>query len=143
MRMATSTRFAQRSEADATLANAAWDWGGGDWETGLGAAAHMGRRDIAELLLAHGARIDVFAAAMLDQVEIVRAMLAVLSGARAGRAARHPAAEARRGRREQRARVLELLAAASRRRRKEPRRATSARPRASRRSRARRLPSRR
>ncbi|HKD93504.1 MAG TPA: hypothetical protein VKB43_02210 [Gaiellaceae bacterium] len=60
----------------ATIANAAWDWGGGDWETGLGAAAHMGRRDIAELLLAHGARIDVFAAAMLGEVEIVRAMLA-------------------------------------------------------------------
>jgi ankyrin repeat protein len=59
-----------------TLANAAWDWGGGDWETGLGAAAHMGRRDIAELLLAHGARIDLFAAAMLGEVEIVRAMLA-------------------------------------------------------------------
>jgi len=63
-------------EADATLANAAWDWGDGDWETGIGAAAHMGRRDIAELLLAHGARMDVFAAAMLDEVEIVRAMLA-------------------------------------------------------------------
>ena len=26
------------------LANAAWDWGGGDWETALGAAGHMGRR---------------------------------------------------------------------------------------------------
>jgi hypothetical protein len=63
-------------EVDPTLANAAWDWGDGDWETGLGAAAHMGRNDIAELLLAHGARMDVFAAAMLDQVEIVRAMLA-------------------------------------------------------------------
>jgi hypothetical protein len=59
-----------------TLANAAWDWGGGDWETGLGAAAHMGRRDIAELLLAQGARIDLFAAAMLGEVEIVRAILA-------------------------------------------------------------------
>jgi hypothetical protein len=57
------------------LVNAAWDWGGGDWETGLGAAAHMGRRDIALLLLEHGARIDVFAAAMLGEVEIVRAML--------------------------------------------------------------------
>src|SRR3954453_6728657 len=62
-------------EGDATLANAAWDWGGGDWETGLGAAAHMGRRDIAELLLGHGARLDVFAAAMLGEVEIVRAIL--------------------------------------------------------------------
>lgn len=62
--------------ADATLANAAWDWGDGDWETGLGAAAHMGRRDIAELLLAHGARIDVFAAAMLGEVEVVSAIVA-------------------------------------------------------------------
>src|SRR6266545_8418377 len=60
---------------ESALINAAWDWGGGDWETGLGAAAHMGRRDIAELLLAHGARLDVFAAAMLGEVEIVRAIL--------------------------------------------------------------------
>ena len=57
------------------LANAAWDWGDGDWETGLGAAAHMGRRDIAELLLGHGARLDVFAAAMLGDTEVVRAVL--------------------------------------------------------------------
>jgi hypothetical protein len=57
------------------IVNAAWDWGGGDWETGLGAAAHVGRRDIAEYLLEHGARMDVFAAAMLGEVEIVRAML--------------------------------------------------------------------
>jgi hypothetical protein len=57
------------------LANAAWDWGGGDWETGLGAAAHMGRRDIAELLLEHGAPLDLFAAAMLGETAIVRAVL--------------------------------------------------------------------
>ena len=57
------------------LANAAWDWGGGDWETGLGGAAHMGRRDIALLLLDHGARMDVFAAAMLGEVEMVRAII--------------------------------------------------------------------
>jgi hypothetical protein len=62
-------------ELEPALANASWDWGGGDWETGLGAAAHMGRRDIAELLLGRGARMDVFAAAMLGEVEIVRAML--------------------------------------------------------------------
>jgi hypothetical protein len=61
---------------DPTLANAAWDWGAGDWETALGAAGHMGRRDIAELLLAHGARLDIFVAAMLGEVEIVQAMLA-------------------------------------------------------------------
>ena len=58
------------------LVNSSWDWGGGDWETGLGAAAHMGRRDIAELLLGKGARIDLFAAAMLGKLEIVQAVVA-------------------------------------------------------------------
>jgi hypothetical protein len=57
------------------LANATWDWGGGDWESALGAAGHTGRRDIAELLLAHGARLDLFVAAMLGEVEVVRAIL--------------------------------------------------------------------
>jgi len=65
----------QLLEQEPAIVNAAWDWGGGDWETGLGAAAHVGRRDIAEYLLEHGARMDVFAAAMLGEVEIVRAML--------------------------------------------------------------------
>ena len=64
------------------LLNATWDWGGGDWESGLGAAAHMGRRDIADYLLAHGARLDLFAAAMLDQLEIVKAILAAYPGLR-------------------------------------------------------------
>ncbi|HEX4323509.1 MAG TPA: hypothetical protein VHZ77_02645 [Gaiellaceae bacterium] len=59
-----------------SLVNACWDWGGGDWETGLGAASHVGRRDIAELLLALAARLDVFAAAMLGELEVVRAVLA-------------------------------------------------------------------
>jgi hypothetical protein len=58
------------------LVNAAWDWGAGDWETGLGAAAHMGRRDIALQLIEHGARLDLFAAAMLGDAEIVRSVLA-------------------------------------------------------------------
>ena len=57
------------------LVNAAWDWGGGDWETGLGAAAHMGRRQIALYLIEHGARLDLFAAAMLGYFDIVSAVL--------------------------------------------------------------------
>jgi hypothetical protein len=57
------------------LVHAAWDWGGGDWETGLGAAAHVGRRDIALYLLEQGARLNLFAAAMLGKLEIVRAMV--------------------------------------------------------------------
>ena len=58
------------------LVNAAWDWGGGDWETALGAAAHMGRRQIALFLLEHGARLDLFAAAMVGYFDIVSAVLA-------------------------------------------------------------------
>ena len=65
----------QLLEQEPAIVNAAWDWGGGDWETALGAASHVGRRDIAEYLLEHGARMDVFAAAMLGETEIVRAML--------------------------------------------------------------------
>jgi hypothetical protein len=69
-------------EEDPALVNATWDWGGGDWETALGAAAHMGRRDIALVLLERGARIDVFAAAMLGEVELVRAALEVYPATR-------------------------------------------------------------
>lgn len=57
------------------LVNATWDWGGGDFETALGAASHMGRRDIAVFLLEHGARLDIFAAAMLGKLDIVQAAL--------------------------------------------------------------------
>ena len=58
------------------LIHAAWDWGGGDFETALGAAAHMGRADIARFLLDQGARIDLFAAAMLGDLAMVQAVLA-------------------------------------------------------------------
>jgi hypothetical protein len=64
------------------LAGAAWDWGGGDFETGLGAAAHMGNREIALFLLEHGASLDLFAAAMLGYIDVVRAMLVEQPGLR-------------------------------------------------------------
>ncbi|MCD9024442.1 ankyrin repeat domain-containing protein [Cohnella silvisoli] len=57
------------------LLHASMNWGGGDWETGLGAAAHVGRRDIAEYLLSRGARLDLFAAAMLGQLELVKLII--------------------------------------------------------------------
>ena len=68
-------------EREPALINSSWDWGGGDWETGLGAAAHMGRRDIATYLLEHGARLDLFAAAMLGNLDIVKATLETYSDA--------------------------------------------------------------
>src|SRR5512139_4160725 len=69
-------RVKELLEQQPALIHACWDWGGGDFETGLGAAAHMGRRDIAEFLLEKGARLDLFAAAMLGKLEIVKAALA-------------------------------------------------------------------
>jgi hypothetical protein len=58
------------------LINGAIDWGNGDFETALGGASHMGRRDIAEYLLGHNARMDIFAATMLGQIDIVKAAVA-------------------------------------------------------------------
>jgi hypothetical protein len=74
-------RVIELLEQEHMLIHAAWDWGGGDWETALGAAAHMGRKDIAHYLLEKGARMDIFAAAMLGQVEIVQAILKAFPGA--------------------------------------------------------------
>ncbi|MBX3388522.1 MAG: hypothetical protein KF691_03600 [Phycisphaeraceae bacterium] len=62
------------------LANAWWDWGFGDWESALGAASHTGRRSIAEFLIERGARIDIFAAAMLGYTDVVRAFVAARPG---------------------------------------------------------------
>ena len=63
-----------------SLVNAAWDWGFGDWETPLGAASHVGRREIAEFLIASGARIDIFSAAMLGYTGVVKAFVTASPG---------------------------------------------------------------
>ncbi len=57
------------------LLNASWDWGGGDFETALEAAGHVGNRDIAQFLLDNGARMNLFCAAMLGQLDIVKSTL--------------------------------------------------------------------
>lgn len=66
-------RVRELLDSHPALINSAWDWGAGDWETGLGGASHMGRRDIALFLLGAGARMDIFAAAMLGYLDVVRA----------------------------------------------------------------------
>lgn len=63
-----------------TLAKAAWDWGFGDWETALGAASHTGNREIAQILLDHGAHPTIFSAAMLGQLDVVKAHIAAHPG---------------------------------------------------------------
>jgi hypothetical protein len=61
--------------AHPSLLNATYDWGNGDYEMAIGGAGHLGRRDIAEYLLAQGSRMDLFVAAMLGRLDVVKATL--------------------------------------------------------------------
>lgn len=58
------------------LLNAGYDWGGGDFETALEAAGHVGSREVAEFLLARGARPNIFVLTMLGHTSVVKALLA-------------------------------------------------------------------
>lgn len=62
------------------LAGAAWDWGFGDYETALGAASHVGRRDIAEFLMSNGARPDIFTFVMLGMLKSVQEIIETVPG---------------------------------------------------------------
>lgn len=73
-------RVKELVNARPALARAAWDWGFGDWETALGAASHVGNKEIAALLLEAGAHPTIFSAAMLGQLEAVKAFVAASPG---------------------------------------------------------------
>ena len=62
-------------EKEPAVLNATVDWGGGDWESAMGGASHMGRRDIATFLIEKGARPDIFTAAMLGHLDVVKSLL--------------------------------------------------------------------
>ena len=62
------------------LARATWDWAFGDFETALGAASNVGRRDIAEYLMSKGARPDIFTYAMFGAYDAVKAMIETTPG---------------------------------------------------------------
>lgn len=57
------------------LLNSCWDWGGGDFETAIEGAGHVGNKDIANFLLSNGARMNIFCAAMLGKTDFVKAAL--------------------------------------------------------------------
>ena len=73
-------RVKELVEPRPSLARAGWDWGFGDWETPLGAASHMGNRPIAEYLLSQGAPPSLFSAAMLGQLDAVKAFVTAEPG---------------------------------------------------------------
>ena len=58
-----------------TLLNSAHDWKGGDFETGLGAASHVGNKELAKYFLEEGAQANIFTAALFGRMEILKPML--------------------------------------------------------------------
>lgn len=57
------------------LLNAAHDWKHGDFETALGAASHVGHKELAAFLLERGAQANIFTACLFGKIEVLRAML--------------------------------------------------------------------
>ncbi len=58
-----------------SLVYATWDWGGGDFETALEGAGHVGNKEIANYLIGAGARTNLFVLTMLGKTAIVKAYL--------------------------------------------------------------------
>src|SRR5690625_1639108 len=62
-------------DVEPDLLHSVMNWNEGDWETAIGAGAHTGNREITEWLLEQGARMDIFAAAMLGELDIVKSII--------------------------------------------------------------------
>jgi len=62
-------------EEHPTLLNAAHDWRFGDFETGLGAASHVGYKELVSYFLNKGAQANIFTATLFGKMDIVKPML--------------------------------------------------------------------
>ncbi|MBT8253855.1 MAG: ankyrin repeat domain-containing protein [Flavobacteriaceae bacterium] len=58
-----------------TLLNAAHDWKFGDFETGLGAASHVGYKELVRFFLDQGAQANIFTMALFGKIDILKPML--------------------------------------------------------------------
>lgn len=58
-----------------TLLNVAHDWKNGDFETGLGAASHIGHKALVQYFLEKGAQANIFTACLFGKMDIVEPML--------------------------------------------------------------------
>ncbi len=74
------TRVKELLDRQPALAKANIDWGFGDWESAVDAASHTGRREIALMLIEHGARPTLHSAAMLGQQSVVQAWIEAIPG---------------------------------------------------------------
>ena len=68
-------RVKEMLENDNQLLHVSYDWGGGDFESGIEAAGHVGNKEIAAYLLSKGARYNVYLACMLGHLEVVKQVL--------------------------------------------------------------------
>jgi hypothetical protein len=58
-----------------TILYATWDWGGGDFETAIEGAGHVGNKEVANYLIDSGARANLFVLTMLGKTNIVKPFL--------------------------------------------------------------------
>jgi ankyrin repeat protein len=73
-------RMKEMLENDHLLLHAANDWGGGDFESAIEAAGHMGNKEIANYLLGKGARYNIYLACMMGHIDIVKQVLTMNPG---------------------------------------------------------------
>ncbi len=62
------------------LSRSVWEWRFGDFESAIGAASHVGRRDIAQYLLGKGARPTLFTFAMLGHYQVIKSAVEAAPG---------------------------------------------------------------
>ena len=63
-----------------SLLYATWDWGGGDFETAIEGAGHVGTKEVANFLIEAGARTNLFVLAMLGKTQLVKSWLETYPG---------------------------------------------------------------
>jgi hypothetical protein len=73
-------RMKEMLENDHLLLHVSNDWGGGDYESAIEAAGHVGNKEIASYLLSKGARYNIYLACMMGHLDTVKNVLAFNSG---------------------------------------------------------------
>jgi len=68
-------RVKEMLENEPLLLHVSNDWGGGDYESAIEAAGHMGNKEIADYLLGKGARYNIYLACMMGHLDTVRNVL--------------------------------------------------------------------
>jgi hypothetical protein len=68
-------RMRELLENEPQLLHVSNDWGGGDYESAIEAAGHVGNKEIAGYLMSKGARYNIYLACMLGHLPVVKQVL--------------------------------------------------------------------